>query len=82
MAENIRAIIASAPVALSAPGPAPIVSVTVSVGVAVLEPGAPSSLTTPELLVQAADKALYAAKGAGRNCVRVFTERAGAPAVA
>jgi diguanylate cyclase (GGDEF)-like protein len=82
LAESVRANIAGASVARATPGPASSVPVTVSVGVAVLEPGVPSSLTTPELLVQAADRALYAAKGAGRNCVRVFTERAGAPAVA
>jgi diguanylate cyclase (GGDEF)-like protein len=48
------------------------VPVTVSLGVAVYEPSAASRITSPQLLVQAADKALYAAKHAGRNCVRVF----------
>jgi diguanylate cyclase (GGDEF)-like protein len=41
--------------------------VTVSCGVASL---APAASQTPELLVRRADRALYAAKAAGRNCVR------------
>jgi diguanylate cyclase (GGDEF)-like protein len=44
--------------------------VTVSVGVSAL----PEHGDTPESLVKAADKALYAAKNAGRNCVRVSTD--------
>jgi diguanylate cyclase (GGDEF)-like protein len=41
---------------------------TVSVGIACLQPG---SRSTPERLIQAADQALYAAKRAGRNRVEV-----------
>ena len=63
------------------PGPVASVPVTVSIGVAVYEPGMQSRITTPDLLVQASDKALYAAKANGRNCVRVFSER-GSGAVA
>lgn len=47
-------------------------SITLSVGVAALEKGLASVLTRPEHLVRITDKALYAAKYAGRNCVRVF----------
>lgn len=48
------------------------VAVTTSVGAALFEPGAPSLLTSTLLLVDAADRALYAAKHAGRNCVRIY----------
>ncbi|WP_122766340.1 diguanylate cyclase, partial [Pseudomonas viridiflava] len=41
------------------------VSVTVSIGVAEKE----SEQRTPEEVIKAADRALYAAKAAGRNCV-------------
>jgi diguanylate cyclase (GGDEF)-like protein len=46
----------------------PVSIVTVSVGVASLQP---SSLQLPEELVRLADAALYRAKLAGRNCVQV-----------
>jgi diguanylate cyclase (GGDEF)-like protein len=42
--------------------------VTISLGVAAIVPGRDSA---PEVLVAAADKALYQAKHEGRNCVRV-----------
>lgn len=66
-AETVRKAIATKPFdcgnGLSLP-------VTVSVGVATAEPGAP--FREPAHLLKAADLALYAAKSAGRNCVRVF----------
>jgi diguanylate cyclase (GGDEF)-like protein len=46
------------------------VPVTVSIGVATFEPGGP--FRDVAHLVKAADLAVYAAKRAGRNCVRVF----------
>jgi two-component system cell cycle response regulator len=43
---------------------------TISVGVACSQPGAPSENWTAEQLTHHADEAVYAAKQAGRNCVR------------
>ena len=43
---------------------------TVSAGIARYH----ESMSTPDLLVSAADQALYAAKGAGKDCVRVAPE--------
>jgi diguanylate cyclase (GGDEF)-like protein len=63
MAERLRKAIAES-AAMFGGGKLPV---TVSVGVA----GFPSTAATaPEELVEAADKALYRAKNAGRNCVK------------
>ncbi|MDY7109648.1 MAG: GGDEF domain-containing protein [Planctomycetota bacterium] len=47
--------------------------VTVSVGVAVYEPRTHAAFQSPEQFVQAADKALYVAKRAQGNCIRMFS---------
>jgi diguanylate cyclase (GGDEF)-like protein len=52
--------------------------ITASVGVATLEPGT-TPFREPAHLLKAADLALYAAKSAGRNCVRVFAMGKPAP---
>jgi len=51
-------------------------TVTVSIGVATAENGGPLSKVTH--LIKAADMAVYAAKHAGRNCVKVFALKAAA----
>jgi len=61
-AERIRSLVAESPVAT----PDGLIPVTLSLGVAAVESAEPGGL---EDLIRAADKALYAAKEAGRNCV-------------
>ncbi|WP_428940649.1 sensor domain-containing diguanylate cyclase [Fontivita pretiosa] len=66
IAETIRRAIAARPVIherLKIP-------VTASIGVAGYEPGGP--LRSPAHLLKAADLAVYHAKHAGRNCVKIF----------
>ena len=46
--------------------------ITISLGGAVYDRDTEKVLNSPELLVKAADQALYVAKDSGRNCVRVF----------
>ncbi|MEX2216816.1 MAG: GGDEF domain-containing protein [Phycisphaeraceae bacterium] len=48
-------------------------SITASIGVATFEG---NLFETPEEMIKAADRGVYAAKAAGRNCVRVFAPRA------
>jgi two-component system, cell cycle response regulator len=66
IAETIRKAICTRPIATTA-GALPI---TISIGVATLEPGGP--FKSPAHLLKAADMAVYAAKHGGRNCVKVF----------
>ena len=49
------------------PGPDKSVTITISIGVAENS----KKLSTPELVLEAADGALYSAKESGRNCVRL-----------
>ncbi len=66
-AEMLRKAIAAKPIisgGISIP-------VTASIGVAMYEPGSP--FREPAHLMKAADISVYAAKHAGRNCVKVFS---------
>ncbi len=67
ISESIRRAIAVKPLACGNV----TIAVTVSIGVAALEP--PSLFREPAHLLKAADMAVYAAKAGGRNCVRVFS---------
>jgi len=66
IAERIRTAIAEERVEIGAGA----ITFTLSVGVATLEK--PRAFTTAEEMIRAADRALYAAKESGRNCVRAF----------
>jgi diguanylate cyclase (GGDEF)-like protein len=66
MAESLRRAVGARPIACEETP----VAVTVSVGVATYEPGGP--FREAAHLIKAADMAMYAAKGSGRNCVKVF----------
>ncbi|MFC3228549.1 diguanylate cyclase [Marinibaculum pumilum] len=74
IADRIRAAVAAHPVA-TADGQVPV---TVSIGVALLPAGAGAA----DLPLDAADGALYAAKAAGRDCVRLADSREGDIAIA
>jgi diguanylate cyclase (GGDEF)-like protein len=65
VAEKVRRAIADTPMRTSAA----LLSVTVSIGVSGLSTGADRADYTMESLLQLADRALYASKERGRNCV-------------
>jgi diguanylate cyclase (GGDEF)-like protein len=67
IADAIRRAVAAKPVVCEN-GKIPV---TISIGVASLEPGSP--FKAPGHLLKAADMAVYAAKHGGRNCVKVFS---------
>ena len=73
-AERLRKAIEGEPFRLT--DAAESVPVTASFGVAALEPAVSMALPRRQLLIQLADNSLYAAKQAGRNCVRVFNPKA------
>jgi diguanylate cyclase (GGDEF)-like protein len=64
LAERARSALAERPIEVDGT----TIELTLSVGAAVAGPG----LETSDALVNAADQALYEAKGAGRDCVRLF----------
>jgi diguanylate cyclase (GGDEF)-like protein len=71
LAETLRRAIAQSPIPI--PG-GPALPITASIGVVAMEPATgPNPFREPAHLLKAADLALYAAKSAGRNCVRVFS---------
>jgi diguanylate cyclase (GGDEF)-like protein len=70
LAERAREAVAEAPIQVGDVS----IELTLSVGGALATDGR----RTPDALVHAADQALYEAKGAGRNCVRVW-DAAGTP---
>jgi diguanylate cyclase (GGDEF)-like protein len=73
IAERIRHCVESPQFDLTnVPGDAEAVSVTISLGVSVHDHTTAHVLTSPALMIKAADRALYNAKESGRNCVRVF----------
>lgn len=76
LAETYRLRQADAAIDISAAGASvPTIAVTVSIGVAGIDPTCLDAFTNAESMVRAADQAVYAAKGAGRNCVRVFNPK-------
>lgn len=74
IAESIRRAICAKPIPIDR-GALPV---SASIGVATYEPNGP--LKSVAHLIKAADLAVYAAKHAGRNCVRVFSLAKPAPA--
>lgn len=81
LAELLRRVVCGTPFDLSAHGIAGLtLPITISVGVASCEPGTPTAGWSPEQTTHAADQAVYAAKQAGRNCVRWGAHEAQAPA--
>src|SRR5579862_4784251 len=71
VAERMRSVIAEKPIEVGEQH----VPVTISIGVAMTR----GPQETPESLLQRADEALYAAKNAGRNCIRVADGDAALP---
>lgn len=75
IAEAARAAVCNPAFDLShTPGAPATLSITISLGVACLDPAGGCTFASPESLIEAADKALYAAKESGRN--RVCTDAA------
>lgn len=78
IAERVRKVVEATPFSLEGVEcEAETLDVTMSLGVAAFEPDNPTALAEPAQLLAASDRAVYAAKHAGRNCVRVFAPRVG-----
>jgi two-component system, cell cycle response regulator len=73
LAEGLRKAIAAAQVRFNNQS----IPVTACFGVAVCEPSTPGAFREVAQLLKAADLSVYAAKHAGRNCVRVFAFKPG-----
>jgi diguanylate cyclase (GGDEF)-like protein len=81
LAETVRVAVASEPFDLSVvPDSPPTLDVTVSVGVAAITFNELERFADYTQFVNAADRAVYAAKKSGRNCVRVFKAKTRAAA--
>lgn len=79
IAEQLRTRIARQPIKLPGAGAAvPSINVTASLGVALVDPMIGSGYENPDAMISAADRALYAAKAAGRNCTRILRNRCAA----
>jgi len=76
IAEEVRLKLSAEPVNLEGTSQhAEQLTLTMSMGVAAYEPELKPFMTHPHLLLKVADHGVYAAKKAGRNCVRVYTNR-------
>lgn len=76
IAERCRRVVADRPFDVrGVPCEPDELSVTISVGLATREERSGDFVRTPELLLRAADKAVYSAKDSGRNCVRLIRLR-------
>jgi diguanylate cyclase (GGDEF)-like protein len=81
LADTCRAALAESPIEIETEDHGTVsVKVTASVGIASLEPRTAEVFSRLERLLNAADQAVRAAKGAGGDCVRLFTPRSRAAA--
>lgn len=79
MLEQARASLAAQPLIAKPPGLVGVpLTITLSAGVACLEPATAGRFAEPNQLVETTERALEAAKAAGSNTLRVFAPRAAA----